>query len=77
PVAQTVAVGDGANDIDMLEVAGLGIAFNANAAVRTAADTALNVPFLDTVLFVLGIGREEIVAADAADGIVAVPPVAE
>jgi phosphoserine phosphatase len=77
PLAQTVAVGDGANDIDMLEVAGLGIAFNAKAAVRTAADTALNVPFLDTVLFVLGIGREEIVAADAADGIVAVPPVAE
>jgi phosphoserine phosphatase len=68
PLAQTVAVGDGANDIDMLEVAGLGIAFNAKAALRAAADAALNVPFLDTVLFVLGIPREEIVEADAADG---------
>jgi phosphoserine phosphatase len=60
PLSQTVAVGDGANDIDMLEAAGLGIAFNAKAALRAAADTAVNLPFLDTVLFVLGISREEI-----------------
>ena len=40
PLAQTVAVGDGANDIDMLEAAGLGIAFNAKAALRAAADTS-------------------------------------
>jgi phosphoserine phosphatase len=64
-VNQTVAVGDGANDIDMLSAAGLGIAFNARPIVREAADTALSVPFLDAVLFLLGISREEIEAADA------------
>ena len=64
PVSQTVAVGDGANDIDMLSAAGLGIAFNARPIVREAADTALSVPFLDAVLFLLGISREEIEGAD-------------
>jgi phosphoserine phosphatase len=62
-----VAIGDGANDLDMLAVAGLGIAFNAKALVREAADTALNVPYLDAILFLLGISREEVEAADAAD----------
>ncbi len=66
PLAQTVAVGEGANDIDMLEAAGLGIAFNAKSALRAAADTSVNLPFLDTVLFVLGISREEIDEADEA-----------
>jgi phosphoserine phosphatase len=65
-LAQTVAIGDGANDLDMLAVAGLGIAFNAKPVVRDAADAALSVPFLDAVLFLLGITREEIEAADAA-----------
>jgi phosphoserine phosphatase len=65
-MAQTVAIGDGANDLDMLEAAGLGIAFNAKPVVREAADAALSVPFLDAVLFLLGIPREEIEAADAA-----------
>jgi phosphoserine phosphatase len=60
PLSQTVAVGDGANDIDMLEAAGLGIAFNAKSALRAAADTSVNLPYLDSVLFVLGITREEI-----------------
>jgi phosphoserine phosphatase len=59
-VEQTVAIGDGANDLDMLAAAGLGIAFNAKAVVRDAADTALSVPFLDAVLFLLGVSREEI-----------------
>jgi phosphoserine phosphatase len=63
PLSQTVAIGDGANDIDMLEQAGLGVAFNAKAAAREAADTSVNLPYLDTVLFVLGIAREEIVEA--------------
>jgi phosphoserine phosphatase len=62
---QTVAVGDGANDLDMIAAAGLGIAFNAKPVVRQAADTALTVPFLDAVLFLLGIPREEVEAADA------------
>ena len=59
-VEQTVAIGDGANDLDMLAAAGLGIAFNAKSVVRDAADTALTVPFLDAVLFLLGVSREEI-----------------
>ncbi|HET6917856.1 MAG TPA: phosphoserine phosphatase SerB [Jiangellaceae bacterium] len=68
PLAQTVAVGDGANDLDMIANAGLGVAFNAKQLVRDAADTAVNVPYLDTVLYLLGISREEVEAADAADG---------
>ncbi|WP_031523954.1 phosphoserine phosphatase SerB [Streptomyces sp. NRRL F-5123] len=69
PLSQTVAIGDGANDLDMLNAAGLGVAFNAKPVVREAADTSVNVPFLDTVLFLLGITREEIEAADALDGV--------
>lgn len=69
PLAQCVAVGDGANDIDMLTAAGLGVAFNAKPALREVADTAINQPFLDVVLFVLGVTRDEVEAADAADGV--------
>lgn len=65
PLAQTVAIGDGANDLDMLNAAGLGVAFNAKPLVRKAAHTAVNVPFLDAVLYLLGITREEVEAADA------------
>jgi phosphoserine phosphatase len=50
------------NDIDMLSVAGLGIAFNAKAIVQDHADAALSVPYLDAVLYFLGISREEIEA---------------
>ncbi|MEU3192845.1 phosphoserine phosphatase SerB [Streptomyces sp. NPDC006992] len=64
PLAQTVAIGDGANDLDMLNTAGLGVAFNAKPLVREAAHAAVNVPFLDTVLYLLGITREEVEAAD-------------
>jgi phosphoserine phosphatase len=60
PLDQTVAVGDGANDIDMISLAGLGIAFNAKAVVQAHADAALSVPYLDAVLYFLGISREEI-----------------
>ncbi|HEY0485049.1 MAG TPA: phosphoserine phosphatase SerB [Mycobacteriales bacterium] len=67
PLSQTVAVGDGANDIDMLTTAGLGIAFNAKPALRAVADTALNQPYLDAVLFFLGISRDDVEAADTAD----------
>lgn len=69
PLSQTVAVGDGANDLDMLNVAGLGIAFNAKPIVEDAADTSLSVPYLDAILFVLGIRREDVEAADELDGI--------
>jgi phosphoserine phosphatase len=68
PLSRTVAIGDGANDLDMLRAAGLGVAFNAKPVVREQADTAVNVPYLDAVLYLLGITREEIEEADAADG---------
>ena len=68
PLSRTVAIGDGANDLDMLAAAGLGVAFNAKPIVREQADTAVTVPYLDAVLYLLGITREEIEEADAADG---------
>ena len=68
PLSRTVAIGDGANDLDMLGTAGLGIAFNAKPVVREQADTSVNVPYLDAVLHLLGITREEIEEADDADG---------
>jgi phosphoserine phosphatase len=72
--AATIAIGDGANDLDMLSAAGLGIAFNAKPLVQQAAHTSVNVPYLDTVMYLLGISREEIEAADAAVGIVTPAP---
>jgi phosphoserine phosphatase len=69
PLSRTVAIGDGANDLDMLDAAGLGIAFNAKPIVREQADTSVNVPYLDAVLYLLGITREEIEEADAEDGV--------
>ena len=47
----------------------VGIAFNAKAAARAAADTAVNVPYLDSVLFLIGVTREEIESADAREGL--------
>jgi phosphoserine phosphatase len=64
PLTRTVAIGDGANDLDMLGTAGLGVAFNAKPMVRERADTSVNVPYLDTVLFLLGVSREEIEDAE-------------
>ena len=67
PRRRTIAIGDGANDIDMLEAAGLGIAFNAKPAARAVADASVSVPFLDTVLYLMGITRDEVEFADARD----------
>ena len=67
-MAQTVAVGDGANDIDMISAAGLGVAFNAKPALREIADTAVSHPFLDEVLYIMGIPRTEIDTSDREDG---------
>ncbi|MEO6606279.1 MAG: phosphoserine phosphatase SerB [Aeromicrobium sp.] len=67
PVRNTVAIGDGANDLDMLAASGLGIAFNAKPVVRDQARTSVNVPYLDAIVYLLGITREEVEAADAAD----------
>ena len=62
---QTIAIGDGANDLDMISIAGMGIAFNAKPAVKAAADSSVSAPFLDSVLYLLGISREEIEEAGA------------
>jgi len=59
-IGQTVAIGDGANDLDMIALAGLGIAFNAKPVVKAAADSAVSAPYLDSVLYLLGITREDI-----------------
>jgi phosphoserine phosphatase len=67
PLSQVVAVGDGANDLDMLAAAGLGIAFNAKPVVKERADTAISVPYLDAILFTMGIRRQHVEEADAAD----------
>jgi phosphoserine phosphatase len=68
PLSQTVAVGDGANDLGMIGAAGLGVAFNAKPIVRDQADTALNVPYLDAILYLLGISKDAVQRADLADG---------
>ena len=65
PLNQTVAVGDGANDLDMLAAAGMGIAFNAKPVVRQQADTTVSVPYLDAILFMLGIRGSDVERADA------------
>jgi phosphoserine phosphatase len=54
-LAQTVAIGDGANDLDMIEAAGLGIAFNAKPKVAAAAATTISTSDLSTVLLLMGI----------------------
>ena len=68
PLSQTVAVGDGANDLDMLAAAGLGIAFNAKPVVRAQADTTVSVPYLDAILFMLGIRGADVERVSAAEG---------
>ena len=65
PMSRTVAIGDGANDLDMLAAAELGVAFNAKPLVRAQADTSVNVPYLDAVLYLLSFPRAEIEDAGA------------
>jgi phosphoserine phosphatase len=48
----------------MIAAAGLGIAFNAKPAVRAVADSSLTAPYLDSVLYLLGITREDVEAAN-------------
>jgi phosphoserine phosphatase len=74
PQQAVIAIGDGANDLDMLNAAGLGIAYNAKPVLRDAADTSVNVPYLDAIMYLLGISREEVEAADAEVGIVTPAP---
>ena len=76
PMSRTIAIGDGANDADMLQAAGLGIAFNGKAAARDAADSSVSVPYLDSVLYLMGISRAEVEDADAHAGLdISAPPI--
>lgn len=57
---QVIAVGDGANDLLMLEKAGLGIAFRAKPKLRAAADTSISAGGLDSILYLLGFNAQEV-----------------
>ncbi|KAF8476164.1 HAD-like domain-containing protein [Kalaharituber pfeilii] len=59
PLKQTVAIGDGANDLVMMKKAGLGIAFNAKPKVQAEAPCRLNGPTLRDVLYILGFTKGE------------------
>jgi len=63
-VLNTIAIGDGANDLDMISKAGFGIAFNAKPSVQAIAQSSVNTPYLDSILFFLGINREDIEESD-------------
>ena len=58
---QVVAIGDGANDVQMLAIAGLGIAFNAKPVLQEQASGQLNQPNLDALLYFLGLSGQELV----------------
>ncbi len=59
-LAQTIAVGDGANDLPMISIAGLGVAFEAKPSVKEKADSALSKVGLDGLLYLLGIHEREL-----------------
>lgn len=67
--ADVVAIGDGANDLDMIAEAGLGVAFCATPALREAADTTVSFPRLDVVLHYLGLTDDDVEAALVGTGI--------
>lgn len=60
PLEQTIAIGDGANDLAMLQQAGLGIAFHAKPKLREAADTSLSRGGLDRILYLLGLSVDDV-----------------
>jgi phosphoserine phosphatase len=51
----------------MIAAAGLGVAFNARQVVRDAADASVSVPYLDTVLYLLGVSRDDVEDAEEGD----------
>ncbi|MET0304301.1 MAG: phosphoserine phosphatase SerB [Microbacteriaceae bacterium] len=55
PLAQTLAIGDGANDLEMMAICGLSVGFDAKAPVRDAADVLIDVRDLSTVLSLVGL----------------------
>ena len=60
PITETVAIGDGANDMEMLQSAGVGIAFNAKPKLKEIADIVLDIPNLDAVIYLLGMSNLDV-----------------
>jgi phosphoserine phosphatase len=60
PLSQTMSVGDGANDLLMLHAAGLGVAWRAKTKVQLEAPTRVNGESLTDILYLLGLGNEDI-----------------
>ncbi|HRH79282.1 MAG TPA: HAD hydrolase family protein, partial [Cellvibrionaceae bacterium] len=60
---QVIAVGDGANDLPMLSVAGLGIAFRAKPLVKASAKQAISTLGLDAILYLMGLRDRDITQA--------------
>jgi phosphoserine phosphatase len=56
---QVIAVGDGANDLPMLSIAGLGIAFRAKPLVKKSAEQSISTLGLDAILYLLGISDKQ------------------
>ena len=57
---QVIAVGDGANDLPMLSVAGLGIAFRAKPLVQKNARQSISTLGLDSILYLLGLSEKDL-----------------
>jgi phosphoserine phosphatase len=68
---QVVAVGDGANDIPMLNLAGMGIAYRAKPLVRQSADQAISALGLDGLLYLLGVRDRDLARHDAEEDSIA------
>jgi phosphoserine phosphatase len=60
PISQTIAIGDGANDLLMLHAAGLGVAWRAKSKVQLEAPTRINGESLVDVLYLLGLDNDDI-----------------